>query len=156
MNNKELELYSFLMRESIEFVRYCHHPYKKRIEFEQLIHKSRHKTSVPKVKVYHIKNSTEFMICIYETVLPDSVETEDIPDNEKNPYSLIACTPETVTPLGLVFDTDHRFQVYIEHRLCNEKYLIFPACSETSSAVLSPKVFTENFLYKTGHEIIYY
>ena len=75
MNNKELELYSFLMRESIEFVRYCHHPYKKRIEFEQLIHKSRHKTSVPKVKVSRIKNSTEFMICIYETVLPDSVET---------------------------------------------------------------------------------
>lgn len=146
MNSTALQIYSFLMRMDIQFIRYCHAAYQTRTQWLALLKKSKLEATVPVCSAIPQKTGYALYLHTEETTTP--VISEDM---TTACCTLLHCLPYTLSPLGLLFDTQKSCPLYVEPALYEKNNWCFSPCSNVSSVLITQKIFLEQFLPAIQH-----
>lgn len=65
---------------------------------------------------------------------------------------LLRVSPGSVSPMGLIFDSENRVRLLVDSALKDEERLAFHPCDNTETLVISAKDFFETFLPAVNHE----
>ncbi len=156
MNTYALLIYSFLMREEIQFIRYCHDAYSDYATWEAMLKKSKKDVAIPQVTAYVQESSEIFLLYLHITEKAPSFKKEgweplSAGSGHDRLIQLLRCQTHTISPLGLYFDTKQQCRLYIDTKICQEKMLCLSPCSDCSSVLITPTALLEEFLPATGH-----
>lgn len=149
MNSTALQIYSFLMRMDIQFIRYCHAAYQTRTQWLALLKKSKLEATVPVCSVIPQKNGYALYLRTEETTGTSCFRRYD--------HCLLYATTLSATyafPCGAVFDTQKSCPLYVEPALYEKNNWCFSPCSNVSSVLITQKVFLEQFLPAIEHSPI--
>lgn len=150
MNTAALQIYSFLMRNEIEFIRYYHPAYTDRFQWKAVMKKSRLETVIPVCRVFRQKHTGLYLLSMKteDTGFPvEDVTLVPATDVEIDAIcSILHCQTHTLSPLGFIFDQEHQCRLRIDKTLYHAKAWCLSPCSDESSALLSPDTFLHQFL----------
>lgn len=104
------------------------------------------------------KNQKRFFLCL---VRPEArFVTKDVSPQagssrlsfgpEEKLYELLRVRPGSVSPLGLIFDTDRRVELLVDVRLTQAERIAFHPCDNTQTVAMSAADFFERFLPAVG------
>lgn len=65
--------------------------------------------------------------------------------------SYLHTTPGAVSPLGLIFDYDHKIKLYIDRDITAKEFIALHPCVNNESFVFETAVFLNSFLPAAGH-----
>jgi len=155
MNAQALEIYSYLMREEIQFIRYCHTGYRDDLEWENIMKKSKQEVTIPCVAVYHRKKDDIFFLYLHckEKQLPVTLDGWQLLQSEKSNAEaalkrvthILQCDLHTISPLGLLFDRTKQCLFAIDSAIETEKMLCLSPCSNQSSVLIKPEILLKKF-----------
>ena len=158
-----LNIYSFLMKEDIEFIRFCHKTYKNKEKWIDIIKKWNSEVIIPYVNYYYDTKENTYAIYISKEINtynffrnPTDTMFKKI-DNESEQTKLaeiFKCPVEKISPLALISDKEKSCCVYTDNKtFLGNDMLCFSPCSDTSSVILSTSSFFNDFLPKSKHNI---
>ena len=108
MNSTALQIYSFFMRTNLQFVRYCHPAYTNRNQWKSLLKKSKLEATMPVCSVIPHESGYALYLHPEETPAPSGSESLTAAC-----CTLLHCLPHTLSPLGLLFDTQNQCPLYV-------------------------------------------
>lgn len=156
MNSMALQIYSFFMRNEIEFTRYYHPMYVNRTQWKSVLKKSKLEAVLPVYDVFYQKHTgLYFLSMCSEDIASPSGAVSPSNDNalvsatneEMEEFCKIThCQMHTLSPLGLLFDHHHQCRLQIDSTLYDAKTWCLSPCSDESSVIISPDVFQHQFL----------
>lgn len=148
MNADALLLYSYLMRQDIPFTRFCHPAYRDRTQWIQSLKKSKLEPFFPMCRVF-VNTTGDFLLTLgtdAETVPPLESYVPAEPAELQQICEILHCQPHTLSPMGLLFDQEHLCRMQADNTLQQSKLLCFSPCSDTSSVLMTPEAFFQQFL----------
>lgn len=109
------------------------------------------------------KNQKRFFLCL---VRPEAkFVTKDISKQAGSPrlsfapeeklFELLRVRPGSVSPLGLMFDAEHRVELLVDSRLQRAERIAFHPCDNTQTVAMSAADFFERFLPAVGRAPIW-
>lgn len=163
MTQNALDIYSFLMKNNIEFARYCHKEYKSPQEWKKIISKLNDNIKIPVIKYYYNNQNDSFSIFITLEETPDLFFSDEFnskyssidDDNEQTKLlEVLSCTHEELSPLAIAFDNQKNCSVFTDKYTISEKNILcFSPCSKVSSVIMKTDEFFCNYLDKANHKI---
>lgn len=163
MNAVSLNIYSFLMKENIEFIRYCHKAYKSREKWIDIIKKWNNEIIISDINYYYNTQKNTYAIYISKQINTDAFfRNASIhiykPIDDKNEQTKLAeilkCSDKEISPLALISDEQKKCCIYTDNEtFLGNDMLCFSPCSNTSSVILSTSDFFNVFLIKSKHSI---
>ncbi|MFR0951066.1 MAG: hypothetical protein ACLSFT_11400 [Ruminococcus callidus] len=86
-----------------------------------------------------------------ETVSPPEYAPAE-PAELQQICEILHCQPHTLSPMGLLFDQEHLCRMQADNTLRQSKLLCFSPCSDTSSVLMTPEAFFQQFLPAFQHK----
>lgn len=159
MNPNSLSIYSFLMRESIPFVRYCHPAYVGLSQWHSRIKKAKTEVLLPQTAGYYDERTQQFVLLLHaeksdwqqyaaqhKLISPSQQQRESLSE-------ILRCPEGIVSVLGIYFDTEKKCRPVLDKELFQqEKLLCLCPCSNTSSVFLKADALTKQFFPALGIE----
>lgn len=104
------------------------------------------------------KNQKRFFLCL---VRPEArFVTKDVSKQadssrlsfgpEEMLFELLCVRPGSVSPLGLMFDTERRVELLVDSRLWDAERIAFHPCDNTQTVAMASRDFFEKFLPAVG------
>ncbi|MFQ9855785.1 MAG: hypothetical protein ACLRYD_04295 [Ruminococcus callidus] len=87
-----------------------------------------------------------------ETVSPPESYAPAEPAELQQICEILHCQPHTLSPMGLLFDQEHLCRMQADNTLRQSKLLCFSPCSDTSSVLMTPEAFFQQFLPAFQHK----
>ncbi len=156
MNSTALQIYSFLMREEIQFTRFCHPVYQNQVQWKQFFQKSKLDVFFPICTVFRKQHEKGFVLYLHDaqTSCPASSEYAAASEADMEQLcTILQCDRNTFSPLGILFDKVLLCEVQIDASLSMKKPWCFSPCSNASSVILLPDVFLHQFLPAASHPL---
>lgn len=153
MNPAALQIYSFMMQKDIQFIRYCHPAYQNRIQWKQVMKKSKLETDFPAYAIFLKQDNKQLILYLYKENTPFPLPEGLIPATDPEIKALckaLHCEPHTLSPLGVLFDRNKICHVVVDNKLCTAKTWCLSPCSDVSSVLITPDALLHQFLPATA------
>lgn len=156
MNPAALQIYSFMMQKDIQFIRYCHPAYRNRMQWKQVMKKSKLETDFPAYAIFLKPDSKQQVLYLYKEDTPVPSPEGLLPVAEPKIKILcqaLHCEPHTLSPLGVLFDQNKICCVAVDSKLRTAKTWCLSPCSDVSSVLITPDALLHQFLPAVAAEV---
>lgn len=161
MNERLLQIYSFLMRHSVPFSRYCHAPCTTDEEWKAALKKMNIPCALVHTSLLSLPDGSVLFFLQELSENQDAAESPVLRGTE--PFSLfhtekilrsLCCDEHTLSPLSLVLGFQKSFAVAVSSVLRKSEYLCFPCGDNSESIIMRAADFLEHFAPAAGIKII--
>lgn len=161
-SEKEIRVYDFLDKLSIEYCRLDHAPaFGSEIELCREIEASLGAKICKNLFLANRQRTSFYLLMIPEHKVFRSSDISKQAGSSRLHFAeseymeeLIGCSPGSASVMGLINDTDHRVRLLVDSDVFEAEYVGCHPCINTSSLRIRSEDIFDSFVKATGHDII--
>ena len=153
MNEDSLFIHSFLMHNDIPFQRYFHAGCRTHKEWLATVKKLNARCTPAFTCFEYSMERSLFFMRLFAAGNDEKPLMSGLGSRELAALEVLRCSSDricTLSPLSLVFDSEHQFCLSVDSFLLNEQRLCLPCADATESVVINTEDFIRRFIPAAG------